>query len=345
MLVRIHHVVMDGLSAARLLDRICDGPDGAAPVDPEGMRSHAGSRHDLALVAGGAVHFLSRPLTVARLLPETLAIPVRLAGGAVAGLFRRSPRRAAGAPGTRALPFTAPRTPFNAAITPSRAVGTIALDFHDVTVVRRAFDATVNEVLLAVSGGGLRDYLQRVDALPEAPLISVVPVAIRDTGGHSAPQNKVSARLAGLATDIADPAERLRAIRAARPAAADPSRRPVARASLLADWMELGIGPVLNAGMRVYGGWGLADVGPVVHNLVISNVPGPPERRSLAGAAVSGFVPLAPVYPGAGLSLAAVSYAGRLHVGVLACRHLVPDPQVVADGIGRAMAELVAAVP
>ena len=107
-------------------------------------------------------------------------------------------------PGT----FDAPRTPFNQPITASRAVRFTGVALDDLDKIRANTGSTVNDVVLAITGGALRRYLQRRDELPASPLLAMVPVSVRDrrstTGG-----NQLSALITTLATDISDPIERL----------------------------------------------------------------------------------------------------------------------------------------
>ncbi len=70
----------------------------------------------------------------------------------------------------------------------------------------------------------------------------------------------------------------------------------------------------------------LADSGPVIHNLVISNVPGPPVALYFMGARIVGLYPLGPVFHGAGLNVTVMSSDGKVHVGAIACSESVPEP-------------------
>jgi diacylglycerol O-acyltransferase len=93
----------------------------------------------------------------------------------------------------------------------------------------------------------------------------------------------------------------------------------------------------------VYSKLRLAERHPVVHNLVISNVPGPPVPMYFVGARVVGFYPFGPVFHGAGLNITVMSNAGRLDVGLIACRELAPDLWQLADDVPIALAELLSA--
>lgn len=92
--------------------------------------------------------------------------------------------------------------------------------------------------------------------------------------------------------------------------------------------------------MRIYGDFHLADLHPVVHNLVVSNIPGPRQGLDFLGCRVTHVYPLGPLMHGSGLSVTAMSMGGRLDVGINACEHLAPDPDLLATGIREAMARL-----
>src|SRR5207253_2678253 len=108
-------------------------------------------------------------------------------------------------------PLTAPRTSFNGAITAHRKVAYSIANLSDVKAIKNAFGTTVNDVVLAVVGGGMRRYLERKGDIPEKSLIATVPISVRPPEGEedvSVGANKVSAMFTSLATDVADPVER-----------------------------------------------------------------------------------------------------------------------------------------
>ena len=92
--------------------------------------------------------------------------------------------------------------------------------------------------------------------------------------------------------------------------------------------------------MRVYSGLRLAEKHPVVHNLVISNVPGPPVPIYFMGARVEAMYPLGPVFHGAGLNITVISSNGRVHVGLIACQEAVPHPWDLARHFATELASL-----
>ena len=337
---RAHHAILDGANSAAILRKLSTVGDRPSARDLDLVRVQAGSTNPITLVAGGAWDYVvRRPLTLARLVPETVMLPFRLRKAAA------EKKSAAPAPdpveipvAPRAAPFTAPRTRFNATITPHRAVAGVALDMGEIKEIKDAFGVTVNDVLLSVVGGGLRRYLRFHDDLPDTSLVACVPVSTRgdeSTGGN----NRVTVLFASLGTTIQDPLRRLRAV-AARTRTGKRQVKSVLRPDFIQDVAQLAPATTLAVLMRLYGDFHLADVHPVVHNLLVSNIPGPRETLDFLGARVTNMYPLGPLMHGSGLSVTAMSVGGTLDVGINACEHLVPDPELFAQGIRDSMARL-----
>ena len=326
---RVHHALIDGMLGAQLLATLAATDAAAPPQDPELVRTHVGRANSLQLVAGGLRDLAFRPLSLLRLLPETLSVPLSM---------KRARERADGGGHRVPAPFTAPRTLFNHSLTPHRAVATASLDLGSVKAVTSRWGGTVTDVLLAVIGGAVRSYLETHGDVPASPLVAIVPVSTREdltTNGA----NQVSAMFASLATDVADPVERYRRISAVTETAKQQAAS--LRPALLDEWGRLSPGRLLAVGMGVYESLRLADVHPVIYNLIVSSVPGPRTPLYFLGARITHLHPFGPLLHGAGLSVTGVSIDGHIDLGVISCEHLVPDPEVVARGIGAALAELV----
>lgn len=348
--VRAHHALLDGTSSAAVLRTLGRAGNTPSARDLELVRVQAGGANPFRLVAGGLWDFyVRRPLTIARLVPEAAMLPLRLrrataekkAGEKAAESERESADGADAADATdvpRAAPFTAPRTRFNATITPHRAVWGTSLDLAEIKEVKNAFGVTVNDVFLSVVGGGLRRYLRFHDDLPEKPLVAVVPVSTRGDEGTQG-NNRVTVLFASLGTDIQDPLERLRAV-AARTRRGKKQARSGMRPDLIQDVAALAPSTALSVLMRLYGDFHLADLHPVVHNLTVSNFPGPREKPDFLGARVTHMYPLGPLMHGSGLSVTAMSLGDQLDVGINACEHLVPDPELFATGLRESMDRL-----
>ncbi len=192
----------------------------------------------------------------------------------------------------------------------------------DVKAIKRAFGTTVNDVVLSIVSGALRRYLEARNEMPDSSLIAAVPVSVRtDEEKDKVGSNKVSAMFSTLATDIDDPVERLKAIHEANKGAKEEHK--AIGADMLTKWGELAAPTTFSLAARMYTGLKLADRHAVVHNLVISNVPGPPFPLYFAGAKLVALYPLGPIFDGAALNITVVSYMDQLFFGLIGCRETV----------------------
>ena len=237
-----------------------------------------------------------------------------------------------------AAPLTAPRTSFNGTITGHRAVALVDMSLDDIKEVKAATGATVNDVVLAVAGGALRSYLEDRDELPDSSLLATVPMSVRETSKRETGANKVSALFTRLGTDLEDPLERLELLAESNRHAKDHAQ--AISADSLQDWAEFAAPRTFGLAVRAYAGLRLAEKHPVVHNLVISNVPGPPIPLYFMGAEILALVPLGPVFHGAGVNVTVMSNNGKVHVGIIACRESMPDVDDLAQRFPAELAEL-----
>lgn len=330
-ILKYHHAAVDGVTGAELLMALCDTEPGQrraeAKAEPLGREPEPS---DLRLLAEAALRFPTRA-GVVRLLPRT--------AGKLAGMVRRRVGNRSG----MALPLTAPRTPFNGAITPHRAVSWTELELAEVKRVKDAFGVKINDVVLAVVGGALRDYLLDRGELPaDKSLLATIPVSVHESSRHTRGINKVSSLFCDLGTDIADPVQRLKRVAEANRAAKEEHEELIG-ADFLQDWTQYAPPNTFRVAMRLYSSLKLAERHPVVHNLVVSNVPGPPMPLYFLGVRLLSSFPFGPIFHGSGLNITALSYDGKLDFGLIACRELVPDLAELTDRIPAVVAELRAA--
>ena len=152
-----------------------------------------------------------------------------------------------------------------------------------------------------------------------------MPVSVREKSHREHGANKVSALFTKLGTDIEDALERLRDMAELNRNAKE--HHAAISADSLQDWAEFAAPRTFGLAVRAYAGLRLPERHPVVHNLVISNVPGPPVPLYFMGARVEGLYPLGPVFHGAGLNITVMSNHGRVNVGVIACKESMPDAE------------------
>lgn len=329
--IKVHHAIADGVTGLELLTQILDlSPEPTAPPGAAEVLRSTEPPTAVATFAAALTHRAATPLR-----------PIRAAAGLGAAAARLG-RRAADTDTDRAAhPLGAPRTPFNGTLTERRAVAFGQLPLSDFKHVARAADATVNEVVLAMVTFALRRNLQRSRRLPDRSLICSVPVS---THGRSMKQsaNHVSDMFVPLPVHLDDPVDRLRAVHEGCVEAKAVQRS--LGADVIGDLVELLPGGMLRLGAGLYSRAGLADRLAPIHNVIVSNVAGPPVPLYLEGAEVVGLYPFGPLVEGTGVNITVFSNAGRMNVGVITCPELLPRPGTVLADLRRGMDELLAAI-
>ena len=222
-----------------------------------------------------------------------------------------------------------PPTPFNHSITPRRSFVFRSVPLSRVKAIKSALGVTLNDVVLATSAGALRAYLQHHDALPDEPLVAMVPVSIR-TGEEEDPwTNRVSSLFADLPTDLDDARARVDAIGATM--ADGKARHDLIPAELLLEGASLAPGRLALQAARLATNHRVAESRAQPANVVISNVPGPRDRLMLGDAPLRHYIPVSTVVDGQGLNITVQSYLDTLDIGIVACRELVPDVELLAN--------------
>jgi diacylglycerol O-acyltransferase len=326
---KIHHAAIDGVSGGDILTAVLDvSPQGRELPTAEVFEGEEPPEAAL-LLARSAVNLARQPVQALRL---------------VSGLARSIPGIANvfGAPFAQLMGgkddgdllsqtgLRAPTTPFNAPVSPHRRWAFADLPLGEVKKLRRGADGeglTVNDVVMALCAGALRRWLLLHEALPAAPLIAAVPVSVRTKDQKGDAGNRVSMMLAALPTNLSDPGERLGAMHEAMRAAKD--QHGAIPAGLLADVSQFAMPALANQAWRLSAKLRLFErVSPF--NLFVSNVPGPKVPLYLAGAELLAYYPVSAVVDGQGLNITVMSYRDNLHFGLVACRTLVPDLDVMA---------------
>ena len=322
-LTKVHHAGVDGVTGANLMSQLCSTEPDAPPPDPV---DGPGDANPIEIAVTGAVKFATRPLKLVNALPVTVS--------SVVDTVRRARNGLAMSP-----PFAAPRTAFNSNVTGHRNIAFAQLELADVKTIKNHFGVKLNDVVMALVSGVLRKFLADRGELPENSLVAMVPVSVRDKSDRPG-RNQVSGMFSRLETHIADPVERLKSIAEANSVAKQHSS--AIGATLLQDWTQFAAPAVFGAAMRVYAASRLSGARPV-HNLVVSNVPGPQVPLYYVGCEVKAMYPLGPIFHGSGLNITVMSLSGKLDVGIVSCPELLPDLWDMADDFSAALEELLAA--
>lgn len=323
---KMHHATIDGVLGVELMSEIFDlepapapQPTSDEPFHPERVPS------DVEMLAGAVTSLARRPLRLLRAGRNLVRSAVRVV------------QRLRSEDVTAAMPLTGPPTPLNGPLTPHRKVAFSSVSLDDVKAVKRAFGATVNDVVLAVCAGALRRYLEQHGGVPDKPLVVAIPASVRTEDERGVMGNRVSTMFATLATNLEDPGERLEAERAVMTGAKQV--HDDIGGQTLHEWAEVAAPMMFSRGMRLYERF-LEGRHPPIINVIASNVPGPAFPLYFAGARLVNLYPLGPVLAGAGLNITVLSYLDSVGFGFIACRELAPDLHTIADAVPEALAEL-----
>jgi len=323
-LTKMHHALIDGVSGAGLTEIMLDAtPEPRRAEVTADAASRSGmpgfERRMLGALFNVAV---KTPYRVLRVVQQTLSQQ-----WAVRGLTNKPPHF-----------FEAPTTRFNTDLTPERRVATCSLPLDRLKAVKRAHEVKLNDVVLALVSGAMRRYLQDRGELPERPLVAQVPISTHHGGTDLG--NQITSTTISLATDVAEPAERLKTIYANSQGAKEMTKTLTAHQSMgLTDTTPPGL---VGLAIRAYTASHLSGyLAPI--NLVISNVAGPDHPIYLAGAVVERLLPVGPLMLGVGLNISCFSYNGLINFGFVTTPEIADDIDQLADAMEGALQELEAA--
>ena len=346
-LTKMHHAAVDGVSGAEVMSILLDDATGrewepAPEVVAESFPS------EVEMLGRGVVGLMLQPLRILRAGPTALPhldnVPtIRHLPGvksiARSGrLLKRALKAGADGAAPRGSDVTAPRTRFQARVSPHRRVAFGSLSLAEVKTIKKTLGCTVNDVVLAICTAGLRDWLGERAELPDEPLAGFIPMSVRTPEQQGTFGNRVSVMITQLPTDEADPVERLRRINEAMRDAKE--RHRALPASLLQDANHF-IPPALfaqaaRATSRLAGVRGLNQPA----NVMISNVPGPSTPLYLGGARQRAQFPVSGVLDGIGINITVMSYQDSLEFGIVVDRELVDDPWPILDALRAGLDEL-----
>jgi diacylglycerol O-acyltransferase len=338
LLTKIHHACVDGVSGAELLSVLLDltpVPREVAP--PETPWEPDPIPSPIELATSTARSLVARPREALRLLRET--VPFLFSAGRAALAHRRARAEAGDEPAPEDREVgAAPRMRFNTTITARRSFGFRSLPLADFKLVKNAFGTSVNDVVLCICAGALRRWLQDKHELPDASMVAAVPVSVRTEAEKGTQGNKVTMARTALHTEIEDPVERLRCLsrrmdKVKKSFRATPARR-------MMDWVNVPSPVLLAQAARLYENFSIQDYVYPPYNLVISNVPGPPQPLYLAGARVMANYPVSIPYHGLAFNITVMSYLDSLDFGLTGHRTTVPDIDTLSELLAAELATL-----
>ncbi|MBV9089519.1 MAG: wax ester/triacylglycerol synthase family O-acyltransferase [Mycobacteriaceae bacterium] len=315
--VKFHHSLIDGVSALRLVQRALTSDPADREVRlPWSLAPRGHQRQSPSLL-----ETLSQTAgSVAAVAPSTLSL-------ARATLLQQQ----------LTLPFRAPKTMFNVRIGGARRCAAQSYSLERIKNVKRGAGVTVNDVVLAMCAGALRAYLLEESALPETPLIAMVPVNLRTEKDADGGGNMVGTFLCNLATDLDDPARRLQNIHQSM-------RDNKEVFAQLPRAQQLALSAFVTGGLALALIPGFVASAPPPFNIVISNVSGLREPLYFRGARLDGNYPLSIALDGQALNITMTNNGDNMDFGLVGCRRSVPHLQRMLGHLEAALKDLERAV-
>ena len=327
-IAKVHHSLADGIASERLLS--------AAFADRRDLTPMGSLESPHAEPVPGRFRLCA--LGIADALRSLVGLPRLLLH--TARVARRARIHARSHDNVGIGPFKGPHTRFDEPLTHDRSLAYETFDLAAIKRVSHAFAASVNDVMLAMAAGALRSYLDQHGELPAAPLTAAVPVSIRRLDEKPAWGNRVATWYVTLATDVDDPAARLREIvRSTRAANAELQATDPELQHAWAEYWRM-------FRLVTYGVPKLVRpfIGRPSYNAIVSSVPGPRAPLYRHGARLVHMISMGPLVEGIGVNFTGWSYAGEMTIAVMACREHVPDVWDLAAGLRTSLDELIAAI-
>ncbi|GII88183.1 diacylglycerol O-acyltransferase [Sphaerisporangium siamense] len=341
---KMHHAAIDGMGGADVLAAFMDIEPDPPRREPEHPVEPDRAPEAAEMVVRTAARLAANPAYLLRFLVEAVphldeipivsrlpgAVPVSRATRGLRAWLRGDEEEVPELPR-----LAVPRTPFNGPVSAHRRFAFTQLPLDEIKQVKNAFGYTVNDVVMTLVATAVRRWLLDHDALPDEPLVAGVPFSLRED--PRAPGNQVTLMITSLDTQVADPRERLRAVHEAMGRIKD--RFNLAPARWLRTLSESM--PAALTGLAHRAAFGLAAQTTPAVNLMISNVPGPQIPLYVCGRRLLAQYPVSVISDASGgVNITAFSYDGRVDVGVIACRGMVPDVWSLTTYLHEALEEL-----
>lgn len=327
MFTKTHHAAVDGTSGMELTAAIHD-------LSAEYTRAHAATTINvdsrlsiLEMLLRSQINNVLKPFHLFSVARNTVPGLAKVVAGLSKGQLTRIK--------------DIPRTRFNGSVSPHRVFDAINVPLDDVKKIKNAIPgATVNDAAIAIVGGALRKYLQAHDELPAQSLAAMAPVNVR-SDKDKAGGNIVASMTVQVRSDLADPLERLQAVRESSSKAKELTN--AIGAKTMTDYSQFIPATLTAQAARLASRWGLMNRMSPQFNCVITNVPGPPIPLFNTGARMVANYGTGPVQDGLGLFHVISSYCGQFVISATSCRVMMPDPAFYSQCLRDSFDELLAA--
>jgi diacylglycerol O-acyltransferase / wax synthase len=321
---KAHHCMVDGIAAVELAGLLLDPTPEPEPPAPDSWLP-APTPAAFSRMARGFVDQVRGDFELLRLPGQLAASPGRALGVAAKGVG------AAKAVASMLRPAR-PSPLINTGISPLRHLAIARRPLGDLKAIGRSHDATINDVVLAASTGGMRRILEH-RAEPAVRLKAMVPVNVRTPAENGDSGNRISFMFVQLPCDEPDPVRRLRTIHG------DTAGRKSGGESR---WVGDILGAVGYFPQPVRDAVSHLIASPLVFNLTVSNIPGPSEPMYMLGCELEEAYPVVPIADRHALSIGVTTIRDQACFGVYADREVLPDADLVASAIDESVDELLA---
>lgn len=327
-LSKMHHAAIDGASGVEVAAAIHDLSSDYTVKENGNTIPKDRSPTATELIWRSQINSIKTPLRVFEVAKNTVPGVAKLVAGLARGKLSRI--------------TDIPRTRFNTNVSPHRVFDAVEFSLDDIKDIKDAVPGvTVNDVALAICGGGLRKYLQSKNELPERSLAAMAPVNIRTKDQLGQAGNQVSQLTVRIRSDVEDPRERLIAVNDGTSQAKELNN--AIGAKTMTDYSQFIPSTLTASAAKLSSRLALANRIKPSYNCVITNVPGPQVPLYFTGAKMLSNFGLGPAIDGMGLFHAILSYCGRFNISINACREMMPDPAFYAECLKESFSELHAA--
>ncbi len=326
--LKIHHCVMDGKSALRLITGLHSlGPESDSPLMAASLPEEKPVGEDFQAPTwwekyGSAWwHSIERPIdmagTLVKLIPQLLQTDDASPKGKKQAV---------------------PRVRFNHPLSADRVVGHVRMEMRQLRKLKKKYHCTINDIALCVVAGGMREYLLEHNELPEENLLTLMPIDIRRQGKDGTIGNHVSVAKVCLYTTIEDTKKRLQSISKDSSQGKKRSKKTDAHAMLrLIDDLHPAI--ILWLGQWLISSGHLDDL-PTMVNTVVTNVPGLSTEAYLAGAKLIDYLGFGPLAPNVGLFHTVSSTPDHVNVSFLSTADFMGDGSAYNAALTQSWAQL-----
>lgn len=328
---KVHHSAIDGMSGIDMMQALHTPTPTTAPPNEPDLWKPDRFPNRVGMFAKGYVRAWINPFR-----------QMGVAAQAVPGIYRAAKGMIKGDFGLNAA-IQAPKTRFNTKVSPHRVVEGCRFKLEHIKALRSLVEgAKVNDVMIAIIGGGLNKYLAAHDDLPKSTLTAMAPISVRSEGEKGAMGNQVSAMIAPLGSHLADPEERMAYVYEQTSRSKEMTNaigaRQMTEASKTAPALFMALGAQLYTRLNI------ANLNrlPVI-NTVVTNVPGPPIPIYSCGAKLVSMQGLLCLADGVALGHVVQSYVDEATICFTADRKVMKDPEFYAKCLQASFEDLAAA--